>query len=191
MEADLGDAAALFRQVGEHLGLMDGEAHGLLDVEVEALLQAPDPDVVHDVGLADDVDGVRRDVGDHLSVVGVALFNAVLVGGGAPATLPNARIEPIGRVAVPGRRAALLARFTHGHLGRLRGRPHHGQDSLSARRRRKARDRQAGWQKRCHGRRRPVSGRPQVTHAPGCGSDVGLLRSKPHLGHTGKSAAKS
>ena len=78
--ADLGDQPLLLRQVGQHPGLMPGDAHRLLDIEVLPLLQAPEPDVVHDVRLADGVYPVRGARLDHRPVVGIAVRDAIGVG---------------------------------------------------------------------------------------------------------------
>ena len=67
--ADLGDHAGLCRQIGQRLGLVDRHAHRLFDKQVLLLLKTPDPDVVHDSRLADNVDAVGRDLFDHLAIV--------------------------------------------------------------------------------------------------------------------------
>ena len=81
LEADLGDDALLLGEVSHHLGLVGGQAHRLLDVEIQPLLQAPHPDVDHDVRLADGVDGVGGELIDHRPVVGITAVDTVLVGG--------------------------------------------------------------------------------------------------------------
>ena len=50
---DLGDHALFLRQVRQDDRLVAAQPHRLLDVQVEALLQAPDPHVEHDVRLPD------------------------------------------------------------------------------------------------------------------------------------------
>lgn len=44
LEADLGDATMLFSQVGQGAGLVDAKPQRLLDIEVEALREAPGPE---------------------------------------------------------------------------------------------------------------------------------------------------
>jgi hypothetical protein len=79
LEAHLGDAPMLLRQISQVARLVEGDAHRFLDVQVQALFQAQDPVRVHHVRRADDVDRVGRHLLDHHFVVGVALLDAVLV----------------------------------------------------------------------------------------------------------------
>ena len=80
LKAHLGDAPLLLGHVRHRPRLVDAQAHRFLDVEIESLVQAPDPDVVHQVRLADGVDRVRRDLVDHLRIATVALLHLILVG---------------------------------------------------------------------------------------------------------------
>jgi hypothetical protein len=79
LETDLGDAAVFLGKIGERACLVEGKAHRLFDVQVLPLLEAPGPHIVHQVRLPDGVDGMGRDLLDHLAVVGVAPVNAVPV----------------------------------------------------------------------------------------------------------------
>lgn len=81
LEAHLGEHPLVLGQPREHPCLVDRDPEGLLNVEVEALLQTPEPDVVHVMGRADGPDRSRRYLLNHLPVVGVAAANLVLVGG--------------------------------------------------------------------------------------------------------------
>ncbi len=80
LKADLGDAALGLRQVGQRFGLVEREAHRLFDIDVQALLQAPHPDVVHRVRLPDDIDRVGGHLLDHPAIVDVPPLDAVFVG---------------------------------------------------------------------------------------------------------------
>ena len=79
--ADLGDAVVLLGKVGEGEGLVEVESEWFFDEEVQALVEAPDPGVDHDVGVANGVDGVGVYFFDHFLVAGGVLGPEAVFGG--------------------------------------------------------------------------------------------------------------
>jgi hypothetical protein len=71
----------LFGECRQHLTLVQGDSHRLFGEQIDAVLKAPDPGVVHDVRWTNRVHRVRSDLLDHGSVVGVSPADAIGIPG--------------------------------------------------------------------------------------------------------------
>jgi hypothetical protein len=87
LEAHLRDRVVFLGQIGQHLRLVECDAHRLFDTQIQTLLETPDPNIKHNMGLADGVDGIRRHLFDHFAIVGITVLDLIAVGRCVEATL--------------------------------------------------------------------------------------------------------
>jgi hypothetical protein len=59
---------------------MEGDAHRLFDTQIQTLLETPDPNIKHNMGLADGVNGIGRYLFDHFAIVGISVLDLITVG---------------------------------------------------------------------------------------------------------------